>query len=98
MPRYILEICRSSAALEKAGYDPFETEPAWSKRLIAMEICNWFAMMGLPRRMAHGKRVTNGPEFIEFDSGNPSHACGYWSVEIEVTEKELQLIKSKEED
>lgn len=22
------------------------------------------------------------PEFIEFDSSNPSHACGYWSLRI----------------
>lgn len=98
MPRQILEITRTCEELEKAGYDAFETEPDWSRRLIAMELGNWFELIGLPRYLAHGKRVTNGPTFIEFDSGNPSHACGYWMVEIVVSKKLYQRIQKALED
>lgn len=93
MPRILLEICRSNQELVRAGYDDFEENPTWSRRLMAIEIANWFEMLGLPRRMAHGKRVTNGPYFIEWDSGNPGHAGGYWEIEIEVSQGLYDLIQ-----
>lgn len=34
------------------------------------------------RKLAKQFHVSKPPEFVEFDSSNPSHACGYWQVEM----------------
>lgn len=37
---------------------------------------------GLARRNSSAFRVEKLPEFCEFDSTNPSHACGYWNFQV----------------
>lgn len=93
MKRIQWEILRSNEQLVKAGYDDFEKNPYWSPRMIAIELADSFEAIGLPRRMAHGITVTKQPTFIEWDSGNPSHAVGYWLIEIEVSEGLHKLIE-----
>jgi hypothetical protein len=38
------------------------------------------------------------PKFLEFDSGNPSHACGYWEVEITGPDADVEAIERHYEE
>lgn len=82
-----VEITRSVEEMVKEGYDEFDSDYAWSERKIRMEIGLWMEMLGLPRRLAHGCKLRSDPEFIEWDSGNPSHAGGYWLISVEFKPK-----------
>lgn len=92
-----VEISRPSSDLERAGYEPFEQNPAWSERAIRVEIGYWLEMLGVPRRYGHGCKLLSEPDFIEFDSGNPSHACGYWQVMVEFSPAARKIIERASE-
>ena len=58
----------------------------FSRRELLSFIRDELEEAGIPERQLayYARRFTwtQKPSFIEFDSSNPSHACGYWDFEI----------------
>jgi hypothetical protein len=79
-------------------FDLTESKP-WSKKEIHDNIGDYLEEAGHPRGLAKHFSVKKDPEFLEFDSGNPTHAGAYFSTQIEGPDHLVDAIdKSLSED
>lgn len=68
-------------------------EMSFTKRELRENLESLLAEANLDYKLANKLRVVTRPQFIEFDSNNPSHAGGYFDAEIEGPEEIIEALR-----